>query len=995
MEKRGMRAAHGMRAVHGMSKGRSMRAAHGMCAAIALFLSVLLSGALPLAAFAAQTAGEQAGAQTDEEVIETWINAAAQLEDPMYNPYSYAISGEGGSCAAQGGNAAEGASSDSENSASAASLAGDATNNATANATTNATTNATSSAALAATTFPEKFDLRDPNSDGDRSDSVVTPVKLQDPWGTCWSFAIIAASETSILSNLGKSAADTGLDLSELQLAGSVFRNGGAPEQFAGSEQAGEGYHNTSTNPNAGLDAGGYQTYGSSVFAAGIGPLMESDVPYQNSASLKYCLLDNGTSILNKCLTDSQIEEYESTGWQVKELYWAGNYYDDTFTMQYSDWSVPEDLWSSSYYEFESGNILPAAYSYADGQTVWGDASYIAAVKSELYDFGRGIATSFCATSGLNRNNWCAYNGTVNTSNHAVTIVGWDDTMSKENFANSTGTPEGDGAWLVKNSWGAQTETFPNNNETNPWGIEEDGKHTGYFWLSYYDRSISRMESFDFDVNTYGDAPEYLIDQYDYLPDKSTITSISDTPVSSANIFTAKTDMALRTLGAATYRPNSTVTYEVYLLDDDAQNPTDTGHSTLAYSLDDTYRYGGYHRVTLPESEWIAMREGQRYAVVTTQKCNDDGKYYQGAATNTAQPSTEEVESYREQRKQFHEQTYYENAYFYALSKYRDAGLSEEEAVQKAVEDAKQTVKNSQATIERLTAADVDAYANRYFEAKVNAGESWTSKTSGLWPDGSDSEEPAGAGADSAELANYGGGDSTGGDSGDSSTQTQWTDWSQVAEALKSRYTMVDNLSIKAFSEIRAWASVEELAALQAAINDAQAKLDAAKISESGTDVLTTDTWLTQEQHDAAAAAIEQARAVLAQAGDYKNELANTTPTSDEVNAATETLSVDVQPGTKQASSGEDADSNNNSNTGNESSGDSAADNAENAAPENTTTHNTETAAYTAAASNANTNANSTTTPAAGDSAALCIVILFATTSLAGCVIVRRFAPAN
>ena len=49
-----------------------------------------------------------------------------------------------------------------------------------------------------ADTFPEKFDLR--------TRGTVTPVKSQDPWNTCWSFADIAASETSILNDLGMTA---------------------------------------------------------------------------------------------------------------------------------------------------------------------------------------------------------------------------------------------------------------------------------------------------------------------------------------------------------------------------------------------------------------------------------------------------------------------------------------------------------------------------------------------------------------------------------------------------------------------------------------------------------------------------------------------------------------------------------------------------------------------------------------------------------------------
>jgi len=60
------------------------------------------------------------------------------------------------------------------------------------------------------------------------------------------------------------------------------------------------------------------------------------------------------------------------------------------------------------------------------------------------------------------------YNGNI-TGNHYVTLVGWDDNYSADNFKIK---PEGNGAWICKNSWGTD------------WG--EDG----YFYLSYYDNSL-------------------------------------------------------------------------------------------------------------------------------------------------------------------------------------------------------------------------------------------------------------------------------------------------------------------------------------------------------------------------------------------------------------------------------------------------------------------------------------------------------------------------
>ena len=42
--------------------------------------------------------------------------------------------------------------------------------------------------------FPEKFDLR--NVEGK---NYVTPVKFQNPWGTCWAFGDIASLESNVI----------------------------------------------------------------------------------------------------------------------------------------------------------------------------------------------------------------------------------------------------------------------------------------------------------------------------------------------------------------------------------------------------------------------------------------------------------------------------------------------------------------------------------------------------------------------------------------------------------------------------------------------------------------------------------------------------------------------------------------------------------------------------------------------------------------------------
>ncbi len=686
--------------------------------------------------------------------------------------------------------------------------------------------------------LPAKYDLRDPNSDGDRSDSVVTPVKLQNPWGTCWAFSICAASESSILSKAGKSYAEQNIDLSELQLANSIYLNGGAPKSVVGQAQAGEGFHIDTIDPNIGLDEGGYTFYGSSIFSSGIGPVSESAAPYKNKEGLIECnLFEEGSEEPKKLyLTEDEIKKYEDSGANIVRLNWAGNYDDESGKKVFPDWSSSIDLWNASALNLQEGNVLPETAIMVDGEYDHTDLQAVASIKREMSEYGRAVACAFTAFEGYyNPDNACYYNVDANKASHAVCIVGWDDNFSKTNFNDgSSYIPPDDGAWLIKNSYGSELEDFPN---YGTFGIKEDDKYTGYFWVSYYDKSITNFETFDYDLNSYGDNTEYYIDQYDYLVSDKTICNSYDSSASSANIFAADGDMCLRTLGCTTFKPNTTVFYQIYLLDNEASTPTDPNHSKLAYSFEDTYQYGGYHRATIAEDSWIAMRANQRYAIVTTQYCNDDQKWYQGVDTNSAKAN---------------------------------------------------------------------------FEARLNAGESWTSVSQFASGEGAGDEDASadGASAETASSQTVGSQtastDATGTEAQTASStqganeQTSWTDWTVIAAAMKEKDSdlQVDNLSIKGFGEICSWASVDELLALEQAIKNAQTILENTVISKDGSDVAEGVAWMTQEQKDALIAAIEAAQAKLDLAGsDYKNTLVNTTPTSAEVVDATNALKYELSYG--------------------------------------------------------------------------------------------------
>lgn len=95
------------------------------------------------------------------------------------------------------------------------------------------------------------------------------------------------------------------------------------------------------------------------------------------------------------------------------------------------------------------------------------------AIKEALMKYGAVGTSMYYENKFYNSNNNAYYCYSRTPSNHAVTIVGWDDNYSKTNFAWSDYI-KGDGAWIVRNSWSPS------------WG------DNGYFYVSYYDEVFAK-----------------------------------------------------------------------------------------------------------------------------------------------------------------------------------------------------------------------------------------------------------------------------------------------------------------------------------------------------------------------------------------------------------------------------------------------------------------------------------------------------------------------
>ena len=93
-------------------------------------------------------------------------------------------------------------------------------------------------------------------------------------------------------------------------------------------------------------------------------------------------------------------------------------------------------------------------------------------LKEAIMKYGPVVADIYYSDEYLKDVSYYVPNLNKNT-NHAITIVGWDDNYPKDKFKN---TPPGDGAFIVRNSWGQD------------WG------ENGYFYISYYDTSLLKFD---------------------------------------------------------------------------------------------------------------------------------------------------------------------------------------------------------------------------------------------------------------------------------------------------------------------------------------------------------------------------------------------------------------------------------------------------------------------------------------------------------------------
>ncbi len=353
----------------------------------------------------------------------------------------------------------------------------------------------------------------------------ITSVKNQNPYSTCWAFAFMGASESSLISE-GLADKDV-VDLSEWHLT--YFLSNPVADPLKGT--AGDEFFIVS---NDYLNGGGSQEFATFRAASWCGPVKEQDAPYTR-------VTVDSTAVLDDDLA------YDATAYHLENSYW----------ISMTDRLVVKQM-------IQKYGACSA--SYYDEDTYYSTGSQ-ASMNQE-----KPVAV------------YCPRN---ESANHAITIVGWDDNYSKDNFGRYK--PQSNGAWYCKNSWG------------------ENWSKDGYFWLSYEDVPLNAGEAFVFDYGT--------SDNYDnnYQYDGGVWSDYSYDCDYSANVYTAQKDEYLRAVGFYTRNSNYNCKIKIFKLDD-TLNPV---AGELLLEQEANQLYAGFHTVNLSKS--VELKKNDLFSVVIYQ----------------------------------------------------------------------------------------------------------------------------------------------------------------------------------------------------------------------------------------------------------------------------------------------------------------------------------------------------------------------------------------
>ena len=242
--------------------------------------------------------------------------------------------------------------------------------------------------------------------------------------------------------------------------------------------------------------------------------------------------------------------------------------------------------------------IIPPRKDYTDNSNL----------KAAITNYGGVYSAMYWDQGALNASRASYYAGYPDMPNHAITLVGWDDTYSRTKFAtfptyydgtpitNADGTPfvsvpPGDGAFIAKNSWGT--------------GFGDKG----FFYISYYDPMIGFTENTVFTAEPLKNLKQVY--QYDDLGWVGNLGSGDGSDTAwFANIFRAQEPGQVAAVSFYTSTENSAYTVSIYT------NPADSPVTALGpvATKSGSFELAGYHTVNIDPPVPVSL--AQKFSVV-------------------------------------------------------------------------------------------------------------------------------------------------------------------------------------------------------------------------------------------------------------------------------------------------------------------------------------------------------------------------------------------
>ena len=365
-------------------------------------------------------------------------------------------------------------------------------------------------------------------------------VKDQEDTNECWAFTISSVLESNLYKLLG-----TSYTLSPRHM------------DYSTSKTFADGINPDGHNREVG--DGGNAYIGLSYYTSGHGPVAESSMPFVNNENKI-----NLSEIKNKT-TIKKVKDYVSFPNIYKEYtsdgitYYNGYNAESPLRVNYTDAQITTMRNNIKEHIMKYGAI--SAYTYASSQ------DSINYYNTEKVQSGTVTTVAY----------YC--DNTSVSMDHAVTIVGWDDTYSKDNF-NDNHKPSKDGAYIVLNSYG------------------ENSFNNGYLYISYEDVLIEQSL---FGITETSDIDYDNLYQYDplgfsleYTPQSTSGNTFSS--LYGANVFeTKKVEGKIERLTEISFYIASNTSVEVYA---NTQNGN-LAEVTLLKNLGTLTP--GYHTYTLEE----------------------------------------------------------------------------------------------------------------------------------------------------------------------------------------------------------------------------------------------------------------------------------------------------------------------------------------------------------------------------------------------------------